>query len=340
MNFKQIIEHVVRRRIVAGPAILVLGLAAQTARAELRFAQSSVHVGEIRTGMPLAHRFGFVNDGPQPAEITDMVSSCGCLTPRFEQRVYRPGESGSVLLEIHTLSQTPGPHTWSARVRWRSGSTMAETALQLTGHVISEVSVQPAALTIFADSAVANDISLTDIRPQPFAVRAVLSTSTRLTTQITKQGRDSRGHRTWTVHLAVADDFPAGRHYEAVTVYTDDPAYRDLRLPVTIIKNPRQQVAALPNLLVLTAAPDTPLPSQLVRLRDRTNRPVHVDRIVADSPAITTRWAPGPDTMATLKVMVDQKQLNHASLRSAVHVYISKPVRETVTIGVEVVSSQ
>jgi hypothetical protein len=340
MKLEHMMEYAARRHVPAILAILVLGLSVTAARADLRFAQPRVHVGEARTGMPLAHRFAFVNAGAEPVEITHIVSSCGCLTPRFEQRVYRPGDSGSVLVEIDTLSQSPGPHSWIARVQWRSPSISAETALQLTARMVAEIAVQPAALTIFADSAVAHDISLTDIRPQPLSIRAVRSSSTKLTVQMTKEGRNPLGQRTWTIHLAVADDFPAGRHEEAVTVYTDDLAYRDLRIPVTIVKNTSQRVAALPKQVLLTAIAYTPLPAQLLRLRDRANKAVHVERIVADHPAITCRWAPGPDTMATLKITVDSKQLSHGSLKSAIHVYVTKPVVETVTIPVEVVSSQ
>jgi riboflavin biosynthesis pyrimidine reductase len=58
---------------------------------------------------------------------------------------------------------------------------------------------------------------------------------------------------------------------------------------------------------------------------------------VADSPAITCRWAPGPETMATVKILVDSRLLSDGALRSAIHVHVGKPVRETVTIPVEVV---
>jgi hypothetical protein len=286
--------------------------------------------------MQLAHRFAFVNAGAEPVEITDIISSCGCLTPRFEQRVYRPGESRSVLLEIHTLSQSPGPHTWIARVQWRSRSISAETAVQLTARLVSEIRVHPAALIIVADSAVAHDISLTDIRPQPLSVRAVRSTSTKMTARVTSETQDPAGSRIWNIHIVVAEAFPPGRHEEAVTIYTDDPAYRDLRYRVTIIKNARQRVAALPNEVKLAAAPGTLLPAQLVRLRDRANKAVEVERIVADDPAITCRWAPGPDTMATVKILVDHKILHQGGLQTAIHVHIRKPAKEIVTLPVHV----
>jgi hypothetical protein len=336
MKHKRLIRHAVQPQVPVLLALFALGLVVPAVRADLQFAQPRVDIGEARTGLPLAHRFAFVNAGAEPVEITDIISGCGCLTPRFEQRLYHPGESGSVLLEIHTLSQSPGPHTWIARVQWRSRSISAATAVQLTARMVSEIRVHPAALTIVADSAVAHDISLTDIRPQPLSVRAVRSTSTKMTAQIASETQDPAGCRKWNIHIAVAEDFPPGRHEEAVTIYTDDPAYRDLRYRVTIIKNPGQRVAALPDRVMLTAIPGTPLPAQLVRLRDRANQAIEVEQIVADDPAITCRWAPGPDTMATMKILVDHNQLHEGGLQTAIHVHIRKPAKEVVTLPVQV----
>src|SRR5262249_27860704 len=108
------------------------------------------------------------------------------------------------------------------------------------------------------------------------------------------------------------------------------------KVAVTLIKRGRQRVAAFPDQLSFTAGPGSPLPSRLVRLRDRQNQPVRVERIEAEDPAVTASWAPGPGTMATLKITVDRKRLGGEPWQSAVHVHLGKPVRETVTIPVTV----
>ena len=62
-----------------------------------------------------------------------------------------------------------------------------------------------------------------------------------------------------------------------------------------------------------------------------------VDEITTDDPAITCRWAQGPNTMATLKIQVDRRRLHSGTLESAVHVRISGPFAETLTIPVKCV---
>jgi hypothetical protein len=339
MKFEQREDQGTRWSSVAVLSFLVVNLGPGILRAELRFDRPTIEVGEVRTGQPLAQRFAFVNEGPEAVEITDVRTSCGCLKSRFEQRAYQPGQSGTVVVEVHTLSQAPGPHTWTARVQYRQGSAHAEALLQVRARVVAEISVQPAALTIVADSAVNHDICISDTRRDSLAVRAVHSSSPRLTARLTNAGQNEPHQKSWSVRISVSDDFPPGRHEEAVVIYTDDPGYRELRVPITIMKRQPQRLAALPNQVTWTAAPDSPLPAQLVRVRDRDNQAVLIDRIVADNPAITCRWAPGPETMATVKILVDSRLLSGGAMRSAIHVHVGKPVREVLTIPVEAVTA-
>jgi hypothetical protein len=323
-------------RAIFAWAIILVGFGGRPARAELRFDQPVVNAGETKAGIRLVHRFGFRNAGSEPAQITETRVSCGCLTPRLEQGIYRPGERGVLRLEVNTLGEPAGPHAWTVQVRYRCGNRYQEIPLRLTARIITEISVRPAALTIYPAGAAHHDITLTDFRTKPLAITAIDSTSPKLTPRLMGKTRDNEGNPVQPIRIEVAEDFPEGRHRETVTLYTDDARYRELTIPVTVVKGPRQRLAALPDQVKLTAAPGAPLPSQMIRLRDSNNETVEVERVVADHPAITYRWAPGPSTMATLKILVDHRRITGGRLNSAVHVHLRKPVRETVTISVVV----
>jgi hypothetical protein len=302
----------------------------------VRFDRAVVKVGTVRAGVPLAHDFPFRNDGPESIEITQTRASCGCLTPRLGQRVYRPGERGVLRLEVNTLGEPAGPHAWTVQVRCQSGEKVQEIPLRLTARLITEISVRPAALTVDTGGAAGHEITLTDLRPKPLDITGLDSTSPHLTARLRGKPQDTPGRRVQRIRIEVAEDFPEGRHREAVTLFTNDPLYRDLHIPVTVVKRSCQRLAALPERVTLAAAPGKPLPSQLVRLRDARGQVVEVGRIIADHPAVRCHWAKGPGPMATLKISVDHKRLSNGRLQSAVHVHISKPVRETVTIPVVV----
>src|SRR5262249_50816683 len=153
---------------------------------------------------------------------------------------------------------------WQVQVFYRTGSTEREVPVQLTATLFTEVTVQPAALTVFTEHAVTHEMVVTDLRPQPLSITAVQTTAARLTAQPGQPAKDSQGHWSCKVHLQVAEDYPEGRREEAVSIYTSDPAYPELHVPVTVIKRPRQLLSAAPAQVQLTAPAGQAVPSRLV----------------------------------------------------------------------------
>jgi hypothetical protein len=314
--------------------VLVLALAGTAARADLHFEQTTVDAGTVRAGAPLAHRFRFVNRGPDPVEVTDTRPSCGCLTPHLERRTYPPGEEGALLVEVNTLSQGSGPQTWRVRLCYRSGAATFEIPLHITARVLTEITVQPAALTVFADSAVGHELTLTDLRPRPLAITEVRASSPHVKSRVTGDGRDPLGHQVRKISLEVTGDFPEGRHDEALSIYTDDPGYPELKVPVTVVKRSRQRLAVRPSRVTLVAPPGQPAPARMVLVQAPDNRPVVVERVEADDPAVACRWAPGPGAMATVKVEVDRNRVRGETLQATVRIHVSKPAPQEVTVPV------
>jgi hypothetical protein len=323
-----------RLAVLVAVALLAIAHDTATARADLQFRQPSVIVGEVKSGARLTRDFAFTNAATQKIEIVELQGSCGCLKPKVEPRVYQPGESGTLHAEINTLTQGAGPHSWNIHVRYRLGDEMHEQTLQLTGQIIAEISVEPSSLTIFADHAITHELLLTDSRPRPLSITSVQATSPKLTPHVTEESRNAQGQLVRHVHLDVAEDFPDGRHEEMLDIYTDDTTYRDLKVPVTIVKRPQQRFTALPAAAELSAPPGKPLPSRIVLIRDSQNETVEIDRITTSDQAIACTWARGPNTMVTLRITVDRSRLHGDSIRGSVEVRVSKSVPEIVTIPV------
>ncbi len=323
-----------RRMPFALVATAFLALSAPAARADLSFANPTADVGEVRSGAPLKQRFAFVNQGPGTVTITDLRTGCGCVRPKLEQRVYAPGDEGAVELEVHTLSQPAGEHAWPLQVAYRIGGEAREAELVVKGRVVTEVTVQPAALTILTGGAAAHELTLTDLRDRPLSVTGVQTSSPHLKGEVKQTAADGAGHRAVTITLSLGADCPDGRHEETVTILTDDAAYRELTVPVTVVKRPRQKVSAAPAAVALAAAPGQAVPSRIVLLRPEGAGPFVVERVEADDAAVTCTWARGPGDCATLRVGIDRAKLPADGLRSAIHVHISDPKNETITVPV------
>jgi hypothetical protein len=313
---------------------IIVALTASAARADLVFANPAVNVGEVRCGAPLKQKFAFTNSGTVAVEITGLQTSCGCLKPHLETRNYLPDDSGELTLEIHTLSQSAGEHTWRLQVAYRIGTETREAELAVQGRIVTELTVQPAALTVFTERAASHDIVLTDLRKRPLTVTGINASSPHLSATVKQTATDAAGHRVVTISLALNAACPDGRHEETIAILTDDAEYRELTVPVTLVKRSRQGVTASPAAVSLAASAGQPVPSRIVLLRPAAGAAVLVDSIEADDTAVACTWAAGPNECATLKVTIDHAKLTASGLRSAIHVHISKPTSETITIPV------
>jgi hypothetical protein len=305
---------------------LILIMMTATARAELQFTEKSVKLGELHNGQPLRQRFSFANRGPAPVIITGLKATCGCMTPRLEKTTYQPGESGSFVLEVNTLTQPAGPNQWRVHIEYTEGEETRTQDLLLSATLVAEIKVEPAKLALSTDGRLAHDVIITDQRPLPFRITTVQTTSPHLSAQFSSEGR------TFRVHLEVKEELPAGMHEEMLSIVTDDPGYRELRVPVTITKRDRTGVSAAPAAVNLTIPRGQPAPSRIVLLRGEGEQSIEVEKIEVDNPALHCRWAPGPGKMATLKVSVDQAPVTDV-LRGTVKVHVKKPAT-TVAIPV------
>ena len=194
--------------------------------------------------------------------------------------------------------------------------------------------MEPASLMLNTDSALSCEMTLIDRRPKPLSITAVETKAPQLRTRIGEARRNPAGHWVRTISLEVLADYPEGRHEEELHLFTTDPDYRELRMPVTVVKRSRQSVTCTPAAVNLTGMGPQPLPARIVLLSAAENQEVVVERIEADDPAISCQWAKGPGSRITLKVRVERAKIGPGGLQSAVHVHLAKPSSQTVTIPV------
>jgi hypothetical protein len=314
---------------------LALWLATLSAsvRADLHCAAPEAQVGEIKSGAPLTYRYRVVNRGPGIVEVMQLRTSCGCVVPHLEQRMLSPGETTEVALVVNTLAQGAGDRAWSLTLVYETEGQQAELPLTLRGRVVSEIRVEPTALHVVTDTTVTQLVQVTDLRPQPLNVTAVHSSAPWIRAQLGDTVRDVN-HLVQNVQVEISADCPEGRRDEMLHLVTDDPAYPDLQVPVTITKRNRGRVRAFPEEVDLTGAGPGPLPPRLVRLSTADEQTILVERVEADHPAVSCRWAPGPGPNATVRVEVDGSKVGADGLHTVVHVQLRGPTAETLAIPV------
>jgi Protein of unknown function (DUF1573) len=303
-------------------------------RAELEADPPAFNAGEVHAGAALAHRFPLVNRGSETLEIADIRPSCGCVTATPDRRRFAPGESGSLLLEVNTLTQPDGPTSWRAMVRWRCGDRLGETPVVLAARIQTDIVLEPTALVLTTDGAVDREATLTDRRIKPLTVLKAETTSERIKARVNEPRRGADGRWTWIIHLEAPADLPVGRHDEALHLYTSDPEYPDLKLPFTVVKRSRLRVSAAPAAVELTAGDGSP--SRLVLLHGGDGDEVEIGGVDSDAAAVTCQWATGPRPTAAVRVRLDPAKLSPEGLKTMVHIRLVKPAAQIVDVPVTV----
>jgi hypothetical protein len=307
--------------MVAFPLVLLLSLQIPN---QLHVPAPVVDLGEVKSGLPVAYSFELINDGPEAVEILETRASCGCVAGKVEPRLIQSGQRGSLVLCMHTLGQAAGPHSWKATVSYRQGTVEREITVGISVRLVTEITVQPASLTLITDGDLSQIVTLTDRRPAPLKVVGVQTSSPGLKARLLDHAKGS-------VRIEVEiDQAVPGRHDELLTIDTDDPGYRQLQVPVTVLKS-AAAVTAIPPRVEIQGQAGMPV-SCLVRLRSGADQPIAVSKIEAGHDGLACRWAPGPGPQATVRIQTDSSQ----DLESTITIHFASPATKTLTIPVVV----
>ncbi|MBI3821847.1 MAG: DUF1573 domain-containing protein [Planctomycetes bacterium] len=293
--------------------VLILAFPA-LADAQLRFTQLTANLGELRGGPVYQHRFDFVNEAAEPITITDIRLGCGCLQPVLDKRTYQPGEKGMLLMNLRTLGQPNGSRTWQAHVQYRQADRTAEVALIVAATIRNEVTVEPSIVALTVETTLKQELTIKDHRATSLKVVSVLASSPAIRVHL----HPTDGGVTKVTLEVSRSALTAARQEEMLNIYTDDPNYRHLQVPITLIRANRAEVSASPDKVEIRGAG-----SQLVRLRALGDKAIRVGSAEADQPGITCTWAAGPGNDATLRIRVDPAKA--ASGNAVVRVQLIEP---------------
>jgi hypothetical protein len=257
----------------------------------------------------LVHAFDLANAGAGTVTVTKVETGCGCLRQAIGTNVLKPGEKTQLTLEVNTLTQPDGPNRWQVVVSYQeeiSGAAKAgQLALQITATLARDVNVNPPQLAFSTAGAASQTISVADKRAKPLTVVKAASSSPHLSAEVAPAA-NAGGSRSQSVVVKLAPGAPAGHRDEVVVLYTDDPAYPELRVPVRVLKRAAGGVSATPDVVELRLAAGQSEGSALVQLRSPDGKAVGVAGAEADMPGVGVKWSGGSGPVATVRVTVPE----------------------------------
>jgi uncharacterized protein DUF1573 len=318
-------------------AISILLLAATVAAdPAITIDKPNVDLGELPANKPLAHTFRLKNTGSSAITITNVAGVCGCFRHRLDDRVIEPGQTTGLTVAINLLTQPEGPNTWKMAVRYQTTGdrpATGEQLLQIAAKIRKDVCVEPVALMLSAEKEITGALTVVDRRGKPLTVTCVRLGLKDVRADV-KPATDAGGRRSQKIELTVMEACPAGQYADEVCIDTDDAEYKELRIPLRVVKKSAAiGVESAPASVTMRFAKGQSTASSLVRLRDAGGGDVVVVKVESDHPAIVCKWAPGPGTMATVRITVDLEQAKAAGV-AVVTVRTRAPAPETILIPV------
>ena len=192
--------------------------------------------------------------------------------------------------------------------------------------------MQPTILALHVQDVLRQEVVVTDLRSPPLKVTALHATSPAIRASVLS----SSGGVTKVQLEVAAAALGNGPQDAMLNIYTDDPLYSPLQLPIALTRAGKTGLAATPPQVQARLSADQPVASTLVRLRPAEGQKMAIAAVEADDPGVTCTWAAGPGSGATLRVVVDVRRLADRDGPRTVRVRLAEPPNEVLTIPVTI----
>ena len=292
------------KHLVMNP-IFFLALAAIPGQAmsSLQVRNAVVERGEVKAGTPLSQKFELQNQGATPDRHRRRSRRLRLPeAPAVAQRTAGRPNGGARHRNQHPIARRR-TNSWKTTVRYQEEKQPAkELELVIKAKIVHDITVEPVALSLSLATGeeATHTFTLTDRRAKPLTLTGARCNSKNIKTQVGARIANGNGISTQQVQVTILKSLPAGYSEQMLYLTTDDPEYRDLRLPISVMKKAPGQVDASPEQIDLRLAKGQSVASGLVRLRNPDDQRMIVDHIEGDHPALCAlkrrrglvRWRP------------------------------------------------
>jgi len=243
-------RSLIRRLPIAGMAIPLLlavaahavgprprPLAAVSPRPSLAFDQYLVDLGPVGPTEEVFAHFDFTNRGPATVANIQLVPSCGCLQPRLNRESYAPGEAGHFMVRVQTANESPGLKEYTVAVKYADPDPREANVVFRVVLPENQVYVAPRALVLFQEGAAGlppQEIEITDRRSGHLNITHVDCTRNVADVELARSEIDGSGHWHGYLKVTLPAKLSPGRAEAMIRIFTDDPDYRMLRVPLIL----------------------------------------------------------------------------------------------------------
>jgi hypothetical protein len=223
----------IRHALVVLMLVGFAGSAPAATWAESLFDSTSHDFGTVPRGPVVTHYFRVTNTTGQPLHIASVRVSCGCLSASATRQDVPPGESTTIVAQLHTTRfhgywRKPMYVTFD-RPQWSEVTIMVQAVSR------DDVALSPDSLAFGRIAhGTARDASVEVLLSGGnWKVLEAKSESDYVQPQVRLLRQDA-GESTYQVTVRLRPDLPAGNWFTGIKVATNNPGIPELNIPVTV----------------------------------------------------------------------------------------------------------
>jgi hypothetical protein len=263
--------------------------------------------------------FEFRNLGDRTITIEELKPSCGCLNPRLEKSVYKPGEIGEFWIRVDPTKEKPGPREFFVDVHYTDPDPHSIRVTYKITLPERNVEIVPKALVFYQlegnNAETEQEVVISDYRGEGkgFHILSMESTSPLARAVLVKREEDEGGNIHHRLSVTVSGKVPPGTSRVLINIRTDDPEFDLLQIPI-LISGPKPSVSKAdlplkvdPEALFLQADPDRALQTSLM-FYDFQPQPAELEDVSLTS--IDGTVETGPVEQSPLGPLVRQRKIS------------------------------
>lgn len=295
------------------PLTTLVGLLLQTvASAELVFTPAEIDLGNLKAGQISQRLVQVRNSSATTVTITELKASCGCLALKMTPLTLESGQSGTLAFQVNTLTAETGRQGWRIIIRYLEAGAQRQAEFVVQAAVTQEIVVEPSSLTIYGGRRTTeHTFQIVDSRSTPLVITKAETSSPNLIVAPAPKRTETPARTE--VKLTIQEGFSEGRHDERMTLYTNDPEYPTLQVPVAIISRPPARFTAQPMSVAFRRESNEARPKRRVVLRDNKGEQIQVERIETECDAVTAEVEKGGGSTAMLILSCDRGKVSTVS---------------------------
>jgi hypothetical protein len=215
-------------------------------RPALAFAQKLVDLGEVAPTEEVMAHFDFTNRGDDVVTIKELIPSCGCLQPTIAKKIYYPGQRGHFELRVQTANQTVGAKEYKVTVKYADPEPQEVDLVFRVTLPENQVFIEPRSLAVYqwTDQPLQKKVEIVDRRGKSLNIVRVDCTRSQIArVELGDVEVDENGHMHHPLMVTIPGGLPEAKVHAMIRVFTDDPEYKMLRVPLVIESRKPQSFA-------------------------------------------------------------------------------------------------